>query len=226
METFLIFAGVLGLIGISIGVAYWMDRKRRDALQQIADELGLQFFPDGFDSYIQGVANLKLFNTGRARKQSKAVVAESEGTTLCIFDYSYTVGSGKNSRTYSQTVAAVQSSELQIPDFAIKNEGLLHRLGGLVGMQDIDFESHPKFSKMFLLSGSNEPAIRNLFRPQLLEYFETQKGVSVEGGYGGFVFYVPGKKVKPQDIKQFMSTAYEIYGQLVDSSMEVVSPNA
>lgn len=226
METILIFAGILALIGGSIAVAYWMDLKRRDALRQLADELGLQFYNDGFEINLQGAENFKLFNTGRAKKRSKAIVAESEDTTLYIFDYSYTVGSGKNSRTYNQTLAVIQNPDLRIPDFAMRNESLFDRLGNLVGMQDIDFESHPNFSRMFKLTGSNEQAIRELFRPQLLEYFETRGGIAVEAGYGGFVYYLPGKKIKPQDIRQFMSTAYEIYGHLADAAAELSSPKA
>ena len=229
MEVILIFGGVLAVIGVVVAIGFWMDRLRRDALKAIAEELGLPFYPDGFDGALQDVGHFKLFTTGRAKKMTKAILAESEGTSLCIFDYQYTVGHGKHSHTHRQTVAAVRSPGLQMPDFAIKNEGFFNKLGSLVGMQDIDFESHPNFSKMFLLTGSNEEAVRKLFRPALLEYFETKKGISVEAGYGAFVFFNPGKKVKPEEIKQFMTTAYEIYGHLVDSVESLATsptPNA
>ena len=222
MEAVLIFVGILTIIGIIFVVGFWMDRKRREAIQKIAEQLGLTFYPDGLDSALQGIDHFKLFNHGRARKQSKAIVAESEGTFLCIFDYQYTVGSGKHSHTHRQTVAAIKSPALQMPEFAMKNEGLFNKIGGMLGFQDIDFESHPTFSKMFLLTGNNEQAIRKLFRPELLEYFESRKGISVEGGYGAFVYYVPDRQVKPDDIKSFMTTAYEIYSQLLDS-IETIS---
>ena len=165
MELFLIIAGVLTLIGIIVGIGFWMDRIRRNALQAVAEELGLPFYPDGFDGALQDIGHFKLFNTGRAKKQTKAILAESEGTSLCIFDYQYTTGHGKHSQTHRQSVAAVRSTALQMTDFAMKNEGFFNKLGSLVGMQDIDFDSHPRFSKLFLLTGSDEEAVRKLFRP-------------------------------------------------------------
>ena len=231
MHVFLMIAGVLAFIGIIVAVGIWMDRKRRDALQAVAEEMGLPFYPDGYDGALAGVDHLKLFNTGRARKLTKAFVVESDETALCIFDYKYTVGHGKHSKTHSQTIASVQSGKLNMPEFAMKNEGLFSKLGAMVGMQDIDFETHPQFSKMFLLTGPSEQAVRFLFRPELLEYFETRKGISVEGNSGAFVYYTPGRTVKPDDIKQFMTTAYEIYAHLVDSiegqpSQPPTNPNA
>ena len=226
MTGFLVFFGILAVIGIIVAIGVWMDRKRRDALRAVAEEMGLPFYPDGYDQALAGVAHFKLFNTGRAKKLTKVIVAESDGTALCIFDYQYTVGQGKHSKTHVQSVAAVRSDQLQVPDFALKNEGFFSKLGAMVGMQDIDFETHPAFSRMFLLTGSNEDAIRQLFRPELLEYLETKKGISIEAQVGGFVCYTPGSKVKPEAIKSFMTTAYEIYGQLVDSVESYSSPKA
>ena len=93
---------------------------------------------------------------------------------------------------------------------------MLDKIGGAIGLQDIDFDTHPNFSKMFVLKSDNEPAIREYFKPPLLEFFEAKKGISVEAGYGALFFYRPSKKIKPEEIKDYLSQAYEVYGAMVD----------
>ena len=72
------------------------------------------------------------------------------------------------------------------------------------------------FPRMFVLKSSNEPAIREYFKPPLLEFFETKKGISVEALPGVLFFYRPSKKIKPEEIKDSLGQAYEVYGAMVD----------
>ena len=46
---------------------------------------------------------------------------------------------------------------------------------------DINFSSHLEFSRKYQLGGEDETAVRQLFHPEVLEFFESQgRGVSVE----------------------------------------------
>ena len=47
------------------------------------------------------------------------MTAETELTTLTIFDYQYTTGGGKKSQTHSQTLVAMESAALQLPQFSV-----------------------------------------------------------------------------------------------------------
>ena len=100
---------------------------------------------------------------------------------------------------------------------------MLDRLGSMIGMDDIDFDSHPNFSKWFLLKGTTESAVRQLFKPAVLNYFEGKKGISVEGQPGQIIIYRPGQKTKPNDIKNFFAEAYEVYGTFVDNLSQAKS---
>ena len=95
---------------------------------------------------------------------------------------------------------------------------MFDKVGSALGFQDIDFDSHPKFSKLFVLQSSHEEAIRNYFSPQLLEFFESRKGVSVEAQPGSMFFYRSGKRIKPDQIKDNLAQAYEIFGMMVDNA--------
>ena len=202
------------------GGAMWYShrtaKKRREAFIETAQEMGLQSSPDGDSELMDRFSGFKLFSRGRARRMKNVVQGDSGEVKIAIFDYQYTTGSGKQTRTHYQSVVSLQSHEIQCPDFTMRPEGMLDKIGGAIGLQDIDFDSHPNFSKMFVLKSSNEPAIREYFQPALLEFFETKKGISVEAGHGALFFYRPSKKIKPEEIKDYLGQAYEVYGAMVD----------
>ena len=77
----------------------------------------------------------------------------------------------------------MESDELRLPSFSLKPEGFLHRLVASLGLQDINFDTHPEFSRMYQLQGSDEESVRELFQPGVLEYFEQHKGLCVEGNW-------------------------------------------
>jgi hypothetical protein len=69
-------------------------------------------------------------------------------------------------------VAAFHTPHLQLPYFALYPESFLSVVGELFGFNDIDFETHPGFSKRFKLSGKEELRIRLLFDYPMLAFFE------------------------------------------------------
>ena len=222
MET-LIFIGFAGLIILLFSAyAYYSDKKRKEAVLAVATELGLEFFQDGSSELQDQLSAFKLFNSGRAKKLTKLIRGDSDEVRISIFDYQYTTGHGKQSKTHYQSVASLQSNALRITDFLIRPEGIWDKVGGAMGFQDIDFDSHPNFSKMFVLQGSNEEAVRAMFKPAILEYFEGKKGISVEAQPGTIIIYRPGRYVKPPEIKNFMGEAYEVYGAIVDNLDPIV----
>ena len=116
----------------------------------------------------------RLFSQGRSKRISNLIHGDTDEVALGIFDYRYTTGSGKNSHTYRQTVVCFRSPTSNLPQFALKPQSFLHAVGKLFGYQDIDFQSHPKFSKAFILRGTSETAVRKLFTADLLSFLETK----------------------------------------------------
>lgn len=214
---------VLAIIGVGLVISFticyviWADRKRTEGLQYVATELGLEFFPDGSKQLQAELGRFNLFKRGRGKKLAKLIQGASDDVSISIFDYRFTTGSGKQSRTYNQSVAALSSQKLTIPDFTMRPEGLLDRLGGMIGFANIDFDTHPKFSSLYVLKGSSEEKVRQFFKPELLSYFEQRKVVNVEAAFGMIIIFAPGRNIAPSDIKEFLSLAYEVYGAIVDS---------
>ncbi len=216
MDALLVFIAFAIFIGGSILYSMHAAKKRREGFVEAAQEMGLQSYPDGDSQLMERFAGFKLFSQGRARKMKNVVQGDSGEVKIAIFDYQFTTGRGKQQRTQNQSVVSLQSHEIQCPDFTMRPENMLDKIGSAIGLQDIDFDTHPIFSKMFVLKSSNETAIREYFNAALLEFFETKKGISVEAATGALFFYRPGKKIKPDEVKDYLAQAYEVYGAMVD----------
>ena len=214
-----IFIGI-AIVLIAMAVIGWSShqasKKRTEALEQQANAMGLQFTPDG--SVAETIfGGFSLMGVGRAKKAKNLISGDAGDVKISIFDYHYTTGGGKSTRTVIQTVVALESEHITAPAFSMRQQNaIMDRIGKFFGGQDIDFEGFPKFSEMFVLKGPNEAAIRKFFTPSLLTYFETKVGHSVEGAHGKMILYIAGNRTDPESIKDLLASAYEVYGHIVD----------
>jgi hypothetical protein len=220
MGEFLPFLFIAVLVLIVGGIIWSIvaEKKRREALMETADQMGLTFFKEGDPDLLSQLSSFKLFSQGRARKMKNLIQGDSGEVKIAIFDYQYTTGSGKQTKTTQQSVALIHSIDLICPDFRIRPEGLLDKIGGAMGFQNIDFETHPKFSGLFVLQGSSEEEIRKYFTPNLIEFFEQKPGISVQANSGTMFFFRPGKRIKPAELKDLLAQAYEVFGVMVDQA--------
>ena len=192
-------------------------KKRTEAFQAQANEMGLDF-AETSDELIGRLGDFALFKRGRGKRTRNVLTGDAGDVKISIFDYRYTTGSGKNKTVHKQTIVLLESANIHAPAFSMRQQGFFDKFGKALGFQDIDFTSHPKFSKMFVLQGPNEEAVRKFFTPQLLEFFETQERVSVEGGFGRIMTYSARKVLKPEEVKDGLARAYEVYGHIVDQA--------
>ena len=88
---------------------------------------------------------------------------------------------------------------------------MFHKIGQAFGFQDIDCDSHPDFSKQYLLRGPDEPAIRALFTSEVLAAFESLHRVSVEASGDRLIFYRARKRIDPDDIQSFMEERFRVF---------------
>ncbi len=135
----------------------------------------------------------------------------SEDLKLRLFDYHYTVHTGNSAVTYRQTVFFVNSKELGLPHFILKPENLLHTAGAFLGLDDIDFDHYPDFSKAYYLKGKDEYLIRQLFTDEVLEYFSKRNGWWIEGLNYFLIIYENNKRVKPELIPGFEKRSMSIF---------------
>ena len=133
---------------------------------------------------------------------------------FALFDYEYVVKGQKNSSNYEQSVIWFRSENLRLPNFALRPENLFHKIGGVLGYQDIDFDNNKDFSDSFLLRGKDEASIRKLFNSKILRHLQSKTSMCIEARGNTVVFYQQGKRVAPQEVEAFYQECQEIYNLL------------
>ncbi len=207
----ILFVVVLVLVIAGIVASVISAKKRRETLAALAASMGFTFTPKGSKTGLQAMGSLPLFNKGHSRRTYNIMAGVAQGINVRIFDYRYTVGHGKNSHTYSQTAILFETETLNLPVFRLSPESVFHKIGSAFGMQDIDFDSHPEFSKRYLLKGENEAAIREIFTPGVLSFFEQHEKLSVEGDRHRLLVYRSSKKIKPELWQNFMTEGFGVF---------------
>lgn len=200
----------LFLIALIVGLIIYTNKKEKErtlALQQVAQQMGWGFMSVVPDGMIPHMGYFSLFNTGHSKQTKNMIYGEINGVKTAVFDYRYTVGHGKNSHTYNQSVIYFETPRLQLPMFTLSPENFMHKFISALGYQDIDFATHPGFSKKYLLRGQDEMAIRNAFTPQVLQFYEANQGLSTEGGGSQLFVYRLGHRLQPFEVGQYVHWA-------------------
>ncbi|MBC7884430.1 MAG: hypothetical protein H7X99_03085 [Saprospiraceae bacterium] len=132
----------------------------------------------------------KLFEHGsgtiRNLSQFKASSMDSE---INLFDYKYTISTGKTAHTFDQTVFFVNSKLLGLPEFIMKPEHFGHKIAAYLGWEDIDFEQYQTFSDKYHLLGEDDAFIRHAFDGEILKFFSKTSGWTVEAANYYLIFY-------------------------------------
>jgi len=214
----LIFILFLALAAGILALALYHEKKRREALERVAAQLGMRFsaqLPEEIRSRLLQ-AGFGLFERGHGRRfynsMSKRLI---DGTEITVFDYQYTSGSGEGSRTYRQSVFYAYHEDLHLPRFRLHPENaLFHGIAKAFGMQDINFESHPKFSRSYLLRGQDEAQVRLRFHPGVLGFWEQHPNYCAEGAGAHLILWQNDRQVNPEGMAEWMRLGEELTQRL------------
>lgn len=212
--VFILAGTIIGLVVFGIVLAIRYEKKRTEALYLFAHDNGFSFMEKADSPAEAGLPEIDLFNRGHSKKMTRVMAGQIEGTDLRVLDYKYTVGSGKNSTTYNQTVVAIATGGAVIPDFTLARENFFHKIGQAFGYQDIDFDMFPEFSKKYLLRGEDESAIRSLFNQRVIDAYMNKVAVNVEARDGWLFVFAQGKRLKPEEIQPRIECAFGLLFEL------------
>jgi len=203
--------GVLALIIAVVLIHRALERARTTALQQTSLTLGFNFSVEGDVDQMKALGDLPLYGLGYSRRVRNVLSGRTGAGEARIFDYRYTTGSGKRSRTWEQTVALYPRAGGRLPDFVLQPENvLLDKIYQMFGYQDIDFEASPVFSARYLLRGPDETAIRSAFTTEMRASLEQTEGWTVEVQSGNVVIYRAAKMVKPGEMAAFLEQSQAV----------------
>lgn len=207
-----LFIAVPFAVAVAVGGYLW-DRARSKKLRLAGAALGLHPTDETLEDLPEGLRAMALFNVGRSRGASNVMWGEKRD--YVFFEYSYTVGSGKSSSTYSQTVGAFRCEGRNMPDFTAAPEDLGDWFCELFGGQDIDFEHDPAFSKNYRLKGPDEAAIREFFSVGGTQYLAARRGWTVHALGEWLLAYRSNKCVSPKKLQDFVWDMQGLYGALL-----------
>ena len=204
-----LIAAVPALLVLVIVWSVRRDRARAEEIRSRAAALGFTYREkDGIPA--DGATALPLFQRGRKQRTQHVMNRTDRDIETLLFDYAYTTGSGKHQHTHRQTVALFRLPDVDLPKFEISPENMFHRLAGVFGYQDIDFDASPEFSKAYVVRGVDEVRVRAILGPSARHLLERQSGWSTEGGGPLLAIYRSGKRVSAEDLTTFLEDAKKI----------------
>ena len=231
---------ILILVGVLFLRTMWKwEEQRLKKLKDFAEQMGMEFSEKGDSALLESLSAFDLFSKSRTKSTSfsgvkitNVLYGDSEqlgyGEEFEVRILECTQDIGEDGQVH-QTVICFRSSQLSLPDFSMRPEYFFHKIGSVLGYQDIDFESHPtaaEFSKKYLLRGKDEQKIRVLFTDKVLTFFAahpdvgnghlpfwhwSQHMVCVEGSGDQLILYRDGIRIKPEDIPAVMKAGFEVF---------------
>jgi len=214
----IIFIAIIPLAVLVAVILYRNEQKRTASIETTAKMLGFTFSKDTVHTCSIASLPFKLFTTGHSKRIKNVIEQKGNDLSIAHFDYSYSIGTGKNKTSHNQTVTVFQSHKLKLPSFFMGPESFFHRIGDVFGLKDIDFDDQPEFSKSYLLKGNDETAIRSFFDLPLLRFFKNKPGLTIETNNNSLVVYNKSKRVKPDQINEVLKERIEIYTMFLNRS--------
>lgn len=199
--------------------------KRNSGRPQKFRDLCLNFHLRFLDSDDYGVKTfMKYFELyHRSGKISNLCQSKSEdlAATYNLFDYTYTIQAGNHSRRFRQTVFFVQDSTMHLPVFMMKPEHVGHKIAAYFGWDDIDFDTHQKFSDDYHLKGENEAWIRSNFKEPVLTFFSKSGGWHVEAANYYLLFYDHNTLIPENTLFDFYKKGLHVHKLFKESQLEL-----
>jgi hypothetical protein len=202
LQNYFVLIILLGMAAIFL-VVWLLERARQKKLEDAAKKNGLLFIRKQSEdksayNYVSGfsIANSVGIFSFMPQTQIKNIFINQDSFRL--FEYERLTGSGKNrSRTRYTCIRGAVKKE--IPDFVLRNENILDKIGAFFGYDDVDFERNKEFSKRYCLK-SNSPNIKTFFNNDLLGFFEREKTeYSIETKGKEVLLYRKGRLTRPED---------------------------
>jgi len=174
----------VGILVVGGMVLAWrLERRRAAELEAFAAELGLSFDSDRDSTADKRFARFAMFKRGRSRRawniMRGEVILAGHDVNVEMGDFRYTVGSGKDQKTYRFSYLVAVNPIGTCPETIVRREGIFDRVKGMLGFDDIDFESDD-FSRRFHVSSDDKRFAYDLISQEMMEFMLQQPPPAME----------------------------------------------
>ncbi len=179
---------LFGLIAIAIIafaiISHIQEKRRRQALATIANQLGLSFSQPkdyklasqyGFLERLRAGSNRYCYNVMRGTGE--------QGEAVCLFDYHYethsTDSEGRRETTHHYYSVYTQIMPKHFPELIIEPESFFSKIAQAFGFDDIDFESR-EFSNRYKVKSPDKKFAYDVCNAQMIDYLLKQDKIAIE----------------------------------------------
>jgi len=178
-----IFIGFIIFIGVMAYFGHLRAKKRREALERLALELGFDFTPEKDLSFPARYGFLEHMDDGHRRYAFNIMSGNVDGTQVHIFDYHYETYSRNNKgrRTTHHHYFSIFTLGLPMPfpELNIEREGFFSRIGQAIGFDDIDFESI-EFSQRYKVKSRDKKFAYDFCNARMIDFLLKQRDLIIE----------------------------------------------
>ncbi|EKD81533.1 MAG: hypothetical protein ACD_39C01766G0001 [uncultured bacterium] len=209
---FFVFGGFILFFIVIVAYSHYAAKKRAEAFRAVAPRMGFTY-QEKAGSLRNEYAHLNLFSRGHSQRAINYLRGEKNDVEVSIADYHYTVGHGKNSSHYAQTICIIRDPSLDLPNFFVRRENkFLDYLGKIFGGQDINFNEDEKFSSAFVLQGKSEVETRDLFNQRVRDAFSKFAGSDAQiEGQGDSIIVHKAMIIKPEELSYLLKDTFDVY---------------
>lgn len=176
---------------------------RQLELQKIAHLTKMEFHPEQVYNKLRFKV-FPLFKGVKIKKMENRLLVRQEDVIMDTCDVSF-VEADLTQHHYDITVLCLHHSYLEIPDFVMEKEGLVSKYAS-----DINFDSHPLFSKSYYLKGDKEEAIRKFFTEELLSFLENNTMYEMEARHNTILIHGAKRILSPKEMTHLIDFGTKI----------------
>ena len=179
----ILFFGLVA-IGIALTILGQLaEKKRRQAIELVAERLGLTFDSARSHSVSSSLSCLNKLNKGSNRYAFNTLRGTLESHAILAFDYHYETYS-RNSKGHRRTHHHYLSCycvtlDRNFPELNISKEHFFSKVAQALGWDDIDFESH-EFSKSYCVRSKDKKFAYDFCSARMIDYLLDHKGLNIE----------------------------------------------
>ncbi len=196
---------------------------RTEQLRQVAFKLKMEFHEQDEYGMIGLLRDFQLFTKGGRKGISNLMTQTSQlmEDRFHVFDYRYTISTGKSAHTFKQTVLFINSKRLSMPEMLMKPEHFFNKIGTWLGLQqDIDFEEHKVFSDNYLLQGEDENRVRRTMnQDEVIRFFTLEKDWHLESVGFFMILYQHDRLILPNEIKHLHERGMLLFDSFKEESL-------
>jgi len=202
--------GGFALVAAFIVIGYQVRKRRIQEWQQLASSLGLQFSTE--DPFALVDLPFHLFKEGEGQGTENVMWGTSEGLDLKAFEFWFyteststsTNGGMSTHRDYSYFSCVLVPAPVVCPNTTIGPEGLMSKLGHLLGFHDIDFESED-FNRAMKVKSADPKFANYLIDARMMQWLLETKGWQFELNGTDILTYC--RRVRPLEMPNVIAAA-------------------